>query len=249
MSVYLKVVPAVMLEPDILLDLGNKITSLVRESLILDRRMEEICASIEREGRTLEKIISRNSDLVSTGEIEEAAIACEKSCSLLKAAVQLHFLQQNPEHSEAVGLLHTIFEKPAKISNKTVYSLSRERIRDIIDHLDTLEAGEALSLLHLDDFFEDLKIRFDRFELILFQNNTSAPPDNIPTLRSSIALYGMLLDTLIANVRFENYQLLHRVQSILSRIETILSSAVTRSVERQRQRDLVSAETGSAFAA
>ena len=242
MSVYLKVVPAVMLEPDILLALGRKITSLVRDSLILDRRMEEICSSIEREGRTLDRIIIRNNDLVSTGEVEEAAIACEKSCSLLKTAVGFHFLRQDPDHLAAIRLLYPIFEKPARISQKNAYSLSSERIRDIIDNLDTIEAREALSLLHLDAFYEDLKHRFDRFASMLASDETfSASHEHLPTLRSSIALYGMLLDTLIANVRFENYQLLHRVESILSKIETILSEGITESVERQRLRDSVPA--------
>ena len=232
-----------MLEPDILLALGRKITSLVRDSLILDRRMEEICSSIEREGRTLDRIINRNNDLVSTGEVEEAAIACEKSCSLLKTAVGFHFLRQDPEHLAAIRLLYPIFEKPARISQKNAYSLSSERIRDIIDNLDTIEAREALSLLHLNTFYEDLKRRFDRFASMLASDETfsASHEQQLPTLRSSIALYGMLLDTLIANVRFENYQLLHRVESILSKIETILSEGITESVERQRLRDSVPA--------
>ncbi len=237
-----------MLEPDILLNLGTQITSLVRNSLILDRRMEELCASIDREGRTLKRIISRNTSFAEKGTIEEAAISCEKSCSLLKAAVQLHFLQQDPEFTDMVRLLYSILEKPTKISNKNAYSLSSERIRDIIANLDSIEAREALATLHLDSFFNDLTTRFDRFQGLLREGDDQDQNEQLPTLRSSISLYGMLLDTLIANVRFENYQLLHRVQSILAKIEGIISEAVIRSVERQQQRDRRSIEPEPAFA-
>lgn len=236
MSVYLKVVPAVMLEPDILLDLGNNITSVVRSSLILDQRMEEICASIDREGRTLDKIISRNADQLSTGKTDEAAIACEKSCSLLKAAVQLHYLKQSEMYSEEIQHLYDLFEKPVKISSKNAYSLSSERIRDIIEHLDTIESREALALLHLEDFYLELKNKFETFAALLSDEPVPETSGQLPTLRSSIALYGMLLDTLIANVRFENYHQLHRVESILSQIETVIAEAVTASVQRQRNR-------------
>ena len=238
MSVYLKVVPAVMLEPDILLDLGINITSLVRKSLILDLRMEEICNSIDREGRTLDKIISRNAGNPLTGEIDEAAIACEKSCSQLKAAVQLHYLQPPGMYPDEVQLLHGIFEKPAKISSKNAYSLSSERISDIIGHLESIAAQEALSTLHLDGFYDDLKSKFEVFESMLAATPAPEVPEQLPTLRSSIALYGMLLDTLIANVRFENYRQLHRVQSILSQIETVISGAVDASVKKQHERTI-----------
>lgn len=236
-----------MLEPDILLNLGTQITSLVRNSLILDRRMEELCASIDREGRTLERIINRNTAFAEKGEVEEAAISCEKSCSLLKAAIQLHFLQQAPEFTDAVRLLYSILEKPTKFSNKNAYSLSSDRIRDIIDNLDSIEAREALTALHLDSFFNDLTTRFDRFQGLLREGDCQDQSEQLPTLRSSISLYGMLLDTLIANVRFENYQLLHRVQSILAKIEGIISEAIIRSVERQQQRDQHLLEPESAF--
>ena len=236
MSVYLKVLPAVMLEPDILLNLGQKITSIVRESLILDRRMEEICTALEREGRTLQEVIERNNTMVFTGEIEEAAIASEKACSLFKAVVQLLFLQQNEEYSSHVQLLYETLEKPGKISNKTIYSISSERIRDIVEKLDTEEAREAIVALHMEHFFEDLKSSFDHFETVLFECRFTPKTEQLPTIRSSIALYGMLLDTLIVNVRFENYQLLHRVQSVLSRIETVVTEAVAESVSRQKDR-------------
>ena len=242
MSVHLKVVPAVMLEPDILLDLGINITSLVRSSLILDHRMEEICNSIDREGRTLDKIISRNTSDSSTGRIDEAAIACEKSCSLLKAAVQLHYLQETNICSDEIHLLYTLFEKPAKISTKNAYSLSSERIRDIIGHLDTIEAREALSLLHLTAFYEDLKNKFDVFQSMLTATPDFEVPEQLPTLRSSIALYGMLLDTLLANVRFENYRQLHRVESILSQIETIIAQAIEASVKKLHGQMVLPAE-------
>lgn len=235
MSVYLKVLPAVMLEPDILLKLGIKITAIVRDSLILDRRMEEICSALDREGRTLNEVIKRNTALVFTGEIDEAAIACEKSCSILKAAIQVHFLRQNPENIAEIQLLHQIIEKPGKISNRTVYAISSERIKDIIENLDTLEAQEALSTLHLESFYEELKTAYERLESVLFESRFTPQPEQLPTLRSSIALYGMLLDSLIANVRFENYQLLHRVQSVLFQIETVVSEAVSISVKRQKE--------------
>jgi hypothetical protein len=235
MSVYLKVLPAVMLEPDILLNLGKKITSIVRESLILDRRMEEICTAIDREGRTLTEVIHRNNSVTFTGELDDAAIACEKSCSLLRAAVQVYFLHQNPENISAVQCLHQILEKKESSGKKSSNALSSDRFKDIIVELESYDAQSALEMLHLVSFYDALKIAYERYEATIFERRFAPQTELLPTLRSSIALYGMLIDTLIANVRFENYRLLHRVQSVLSQIEIVINEAVSVSARQQKK--------------
>lgn len=237
-----------MLEPDILLDLGKQITSIVRDSLILDRRMEEICTALDREGRMLSEVIDRNNSIIYTGEIDDAAIACEKACSLLKAAIQVYFLQHNSNTVTATQLLHQIIESHGRVTNKSAGAISSERIKDILDGLETNDAQAALATLHLVSFYEDLKIAFERLEATLFEKRFTTQPEKLPTLRSSVALYGMLIDTLIANVRFENYQLLHRVQSVLSQIETVISKAVSDSVHRQKEQPQFAIESQQAFA-
>jgi hypothetical protein len=234
MSVYLKVLPAVLLDPDVLLELGQKICTIVRDSLILDRRMEEICASIEREGRTLRFVIERNKTSPFTADLDDAAIVCEKACSLLKAGLQTILLQNNPEHhSEALKLHHAI-EEFEKSCQKQGYDNSGDRIKEIVVNLGKEEFQHYLYNLNLYSFFDDLKAAYQRFETIKMENNLIQKSEQLPTLRSTIALYGMLIDTLIANVRFENYQLLHRVESVLTQIEKVVSEAMRTTLEKQK---------------
>jgi hypothetical protein len=234
MSVYLKVLPAVLLDPDILLIIGQKICSIVRETLILDRRMEEICAAIEREGRTLTEVLARNVTSPFAADFDVAVLACEKACSLLKAGVQLNLLNNDSERGSSALLLYNTLEKQAKHAHKAVYNISGDRIRDIIVNLESDLMQQSLLQLGLYPFFEDLKEAYERFETIQIENKLSQKKEQLPTLRSTVALYGMLIDTLIANVRFENYQLLHRVESVLLRIEAVVAEAMETTIKRQK---------------
>jgi hypothetical protein len=234
MSVYLKVLPAVLLDPEVLLELGQKICTIVRESLILDRRMEEICTALEREGRTLKEVIARNICSPYTADLDDAAIACEKACSLLKAGIQLNVLHHNQEYRmPAQRLLHSI-DNQGKYIQKTGYDISNDRIRDIIVNLESPKMQQALVSLKLHELFNDLIEAYNRFESIKLENGVISKEEQMPTLRSTIALYGMLIDTLIANVRFENYQLLHRVESVLTKIETAVAEAMEINITRQK---------------
>lgn len=224
MSAYLKILPAVLLEPDVIYFLGQKLCLIVRDTLILDPRMEDICSAIEREGRTLCEVLSRKTTYAS--EIDHLAIACEKSCSLLKTGIQLNLFQSIPERHTAALMLFNTIENPDKYLLKTGYDISGDRIRDIVVNLESEQMQRALQKLHMSDFFEDLKQKYQQFEIIQLENEVNHKPEMLPTLRSTIALYGMLIDTLITNVRFENYRLLHRVESVLNRIEAVVAEAI-----------------------
>lgn len=234
MSVYLKVLPAVLLDPDVLLELGQKVCTIVRDSLILDRRMEEICTSIEREGRTLRFVIERNKTSPFAADLDNAAIACEKACSLMKAGLQTILLHKNSEHHPDALKLHHSIEDFEKSCHKKGYDNSGERIREIVVNFEKEEFQRSLYLLNLHPFFEDLKEAYHRFETIKTENELIRESERLPTLRSTIALYGMLIDTLIANVRFENYQLLHRVESVLTQIEKVVSEAMKSTLQKEK---------------
>ncbi len=235
MSLYLKVIPAVLLEPDVLLCLGRKICSIVRDSLILDRRMEEICLALEREGRTFGQVIARNNTSAITANLDEAAVACEKSCSLLKAGIQLNLLNHDEQYRIPAHLLQIAIELHGNDPRRQESTEPGNRIRNIIATLETEQMLKALQILNLQRLFEDLKNAFQKFEAILAEKNRIHEQAQMPSLQSTIALYGMLVDTLIANVRFENYQLLHRVESVLMRIETAVKKAMEINIERQRE--------------
>ncbi|MBN1578093.1 MAG: hypothetical protein JW913_16145 [Chitinispirillaceae bacterium] len=231
MSVYLKVLPAVLLDPDVLLILGRKICSIVRETLILDRRMEDICNAIEREGRTLSEVLDRMTASPFAADLDEAALACEKACSLLKAGIQLNLLVSDSERGIQAFLLYNAIENQGKYIQKDGYQPG-DRISTIIVNLESDQMQQALLSLNLYPFFEDLKETYGRFETIQLENTLFPKTEQLPTLRSTVALYGMLVDTLIANVRFENYQLLHRVETVLIRIETVVAEATETIVQR-----------------
>jgi hypothetical protein len=233
MSVYLKVLPAVLLEPDVLLDLGQKICLIVRDTLILDRRMEDICNAIEREGRTLKEVIDRDTTSPFTADLDEAALSCEKACSLLKAAVQHNLFDADSPRVSSAMQLYGVLEGKRKNSSRSGNSPVSERIRDIITSLGTEQMQQALTMLHLQKNFQTLRDTFQTCETVYFENNLLHKTEQLPTLRSIIALYGMLIDTLIANVRFENYLLLHRVETVLARIETVVAEAMEETVRRQ----------------
>ena len=224
MSAYLKVLPAVLLDPEVLFFLGQKISLIVRDNLLLDPRLEDICSAIEREGRTLCEVIARSSPVIS--DMDRAAIACEKSCSLLKTGIQLNLFQNDPERRAAAQLLLNAIENPEKYLQKSGYDISNDRIRDIIVNLESDSMAQALEKLHLNHFYDELKEKYRQFEVILIENPVDRNIETLPTLRSTIALYGLLIDTLIANVRFENYRLLHRVEPVLARIECVVSEAL-----------------------
>lgn len=224
MSAYLKVLPAVLLDPEVLFFLGQKICLIVRDTLMLDPRLEDICTAIEREGRTLCEVISRTTPQAT--DIDRAAIACEKSCSLLKTGIQLNLFQNDPErHAAALQLLATM-ENPEKYLKRSGYDISNDRIRDIIVNLESQHMIKALYMLNLLHFFEELKESYRQFEIIQIENEVNRKNEVLPTLRSTISLYGILIDTLIANVRFENYRLLHKVEPVLDRIETAITEAL-----------------------
>lgn len=224
MSAYLKVLPAVLLEPEVLFSLGQKLCLIVRDSLLLDARMEDICSAIEREGRTLNEVISRST--IYSSDIDRAAIACEKAVSLLKTGVQIHLFQEDEHRHATAMVLNSTIENPGKHLSKSGYTISGDRIRDIIINLESERMQQALSELHLVAFFEDLKKCYRQYEIIQLENEVNHKEEILPTLRSTVSLYGMLIDTLIANVRFENYRLLHRVDPVISRIETVVNEAV-----------------------
>jgi hypothetical protein len=233
MSVYLKVLPAVLIEPEVLLDLGQKICLIVRDSLILDRRMEDICKAIEREGRTLKEVINRDTTSPFTADLDDAALACEKACSLLKTAIQLNLFHPDAVRASKAVSLYDIFEGKRKSSTRNSSSIVSDRIRDIITALGTDQMQEALTALNLQESYKVLQGAFQKCETVFFENNLLHKNEQLPTLRSTIALYGMLIDTLIANVRFDNYQLLHRVESVLVRIEAVVAEAMRATVTRQ----------------
>lgn len=233
MSVYLKVLPAVLLAPEVLLDLGQKICLIVRDTLILDRRMEDICNAIEREGRTLKEVIDRDTTSPFTADLDDAALCCEKACSLLKAAIQLHLFHSDALHVSNAMLLYQVMEGKAKRSSRNGSTAVSDRIREIITALGSEPMQRALVSLNLQSDFNELQCAFQKCETICFENNLLHKTEQLPTLRSTIALYGMLIDTLIANVRFENYQLLHRVETVLARIETVVAEAMEVTVRRQ----------------
>jgi len=230
MSAYLKVLPAVLLDPEVLFFLGQKICLIVRDSLILDQRLDDICTAIEREGRTLCEVISRTTPQAT--DIDRAAIACEKSCSLLKTGIQLNLLLNDPERHAAALLLINTIENPEKYLKKSGYDISNDRIRDIIVNLESESMLKALEMLNLIHFFEELKEGYRQFEVIQIENEANRKPELLPTLRSTVSLYGILIDTLIANVRFENYRLLHKVEPILNRIETVIAEALEASCKQ-----------------
>lgn len=233
MSVYLKVLPAVLLEPGVLLDLGQKICLIVRDTLILDRRMEDICKAIEREGRTLKEVIDRDTTSPFTADLDEAALSCEKACSLLKAAIQQNlFIADSVRVSNAMQL-YKIMEGKRKHSSRSGNSPVSDRIREIIVVLGSVQMQQILASLQLMDLYRYLQTAFQKCETIYLENNLLHKTEQLPTLRSIIALYGMLIDTLIANVRFENYQLLHRAETVLARIENVVAEAMEETVRRQ----------------
>lgn len=224
MSAYLKIMPAVLLDPDVLFLLGQKICIIVRDTLLLDPRMEDICSAIEREGRTLCEVLSRTSPLSTN--LDQATISCEKACSLLKFGIQLNLLQDDAErHAAAINLISTL-ENSEKHLQKNGYDISGDRIRDIIVNLESDQMQQALLKLNLQTFFDTLKEKYRQFEIVQIENEINHKPEALPTLRSTVSLYGMLIDTLIANVRFENYRLLHRVEPVLARIETAVTEAM-----------------------
>ena len=234
MSVYLKVLPAILLEPDVLLKLGQSICMIVRESLILDRRMDELCTALEREGRTLKEVINRNNRTPNSAYFDEAAIACEKACALLKAGIQLYVLHQDPVYRIPAQKLLISIDCQGRHLQKSGYNISNDRIRDIIVNLESPQMQQALTVLKINLLYNDLKESYTRLESIRFETECIDRPEQMPTLRSTIALYGMLIDTLIANVRFENYQMLHRVESVLLRIEAAVSDAMTKTVSQSQ---------------
>ena len=250
MSVYLKVLPAVLLDPDVLLILGQKICSIVRETLILDRRMEEICIAIEREGRTLNDVIDRITTTPFSSALDDAALGCEKVCSLLKAGIQLNLFLPDSKRVAQASLLYNVLENQDKCIQSEGYQCS-DRMSDILRTLEADQMQQALLYLDLLPFYHELKDVYKRFETVLFENSLIKQPDQLPNLRSTIALYGMLVDTLIANVRFENYQLLHRVEIVLKRIETAIGEATNTMVQRQKalsKNFIVTAEPQAAVA-
>ncbi|MBN1308807.1 MAG: hypothetical protein JXA18_12865 [Chitinispirillaceae bacterium] len=234
MSVYLKVLPAVLLDPDVLLVLGRKICSIVRETLILDHRMEEICTAIEREGRTLNEVLDRITISPFAAELDEAALACEKACSLLKAGIQLNLLVSDPERVSQALLLHNAIENQNRYIRKNGYR-PVDRIRTIIVNLESEQMQRALLSLNLYPFFDDLKKAYERFDTLQLEHALVPKTTKLPTLRSTIALYGMLVDSLIANVRFENYQLLHRAELVITRMEAVVAEATETMVQRHKK--------------
>lgn len=249
MSVYLKVLPAVLLDPDVLLELGQSISSIVRNSLILDRRMEELCDSMDREGRTLNEVLIRNQLTPVHADLDHAAIGCERACSLLKAGIQQFLFHSDASfRSSALNLYHTI-QKVRNGVKTSGYDISEDRIKEILKHLDSKEAQNNLTKLDLLPFYDVLKSEFTTFSKTLQEFKLLQHPEQLPSLRSTIALYGMLIDTLIANVRFENYQLLHRVQSILTQIESVVSNAMETMIERLNETDTTPVESEEAMLA
>lgn len=249
MSVYLKVVPAVLLDPDILLRLGQSICTIVRSSLILDRRMEEICDAIEREGRTLNEVILHNQLTPLHADLDMAAIGCERAYSLLKAGIQQNVLHCESQYRSSAMVLHQTIQKIREENRSGGYDISGNRIKIIIDRLSTEEVQAVLIKLDLIHLFNSLNTEYERFSKLLAEYNHLGQPEQLPTLRSTMALYGMLIDTLIANVRFENYQLLHRVESILMQIESVMTEAMEIMVDRQNETHTTSIDNREAMLA
>lgn len=233
MSVHLKVLPAVLIDPDVLLATGIKICTLVRQALILDHYMEEICCAIDQEGRTLSEVLSRTRSAPFLAEQDQLEIACGKACSLLKTAVQLNLFQNDPERQDAAHLIQNVFDHLDKQSARQGYDISSDRIRDSIVNLESDQLKEAIATINCQHFFEQLVETYQRYETAQMQTSYLAHAEQIPSLRSTIGLYGMLIDTLIANVRFENYRLLHRVESVLMQIETVLIEATESATSSQ----------------
>lgn len=233
MSVHLKVLPAVLIDPDVLLATGKKICLIVRNALILDHRMEEICCAIDQEGRTLSEVLSRTRFAPCIAEQDQLGIACGKACSLLKTAVQLNLFQNDPERQEAAHQIQTVFDLLDKQSARHGYDISSDRIRDSLINLESDQLQEAIATINCQPFFEQLSETYQRYETAQLQTSYLAHAEQIPSLRSTIGLYGMLLDTLIANVRFENYRLLHRVEAVLVQIETVLIEATESAANNQ----------------
>jgi hypothetical protein len=237
MSVYLKVLPAVLLDPDVLLHLGQNICAIVRHSLILDRRMEELCDAIEREGRTLNEVILRNQLTPIHADLDMATIGCERACSLLKAGIQQYLFHDESDYRSSALILHRTIRKVREENQAGGYDISGNRIKVIIDRFSTEKIQTVLTHLDLTHLFHSLKTEYQKFSALLKEFNLLKQSEQLPTLRSTMALYGMLIDTLIANVRFENYQLLHRVESILCQIESVVTEAMETMIERLCETD------------
>ena len=249
MSVYLKVLPAVLLDPDVLLQLGQNITSIVRNSLILDRRMEELCDAIDREGRTLNEVLLRNQLTPIHADVDHAAIGCERACSLLKAGIQQYLFHPEADFRSSALKLHITIKQVKDEVKSSGYDISGNRIKVILERLASKELQIFLTNLNLLPFYTALKSQYTTFSETLHEYKLLQQREQLPTLRSTIALYGMLIDTLIANVRFENYQLLHRVQSVLTQIELVVSEAMETMIERQNESNDIAVESEDAILA
>ncbi len=231
MSVLLKSVPTVLFDPDVLLELGQKICRIIRETLILDPKMEDICNAVEREGRTLKDILERNKASTFTKEYEETAMRCERAYILLKTAIRINCFRNDSEHSNHALSLYKVFETPIKKRKRWI-----ERIKEVIVILETAQMQNALMYLELLPFYRELKEEFERYETFRQESALINQPDPLPSIRAAASLYGDLLDTLTANVRFVNYQMIHQAELVVNRIESVVNEAVITMIKRQKHK-------------